>query len=475
MLRSIATLPLLCLSLTAAAAAPVPVKARPFDAQLANRIDADVQSIMQRTGTPGVTILVAERGHVVYRHAYGLTDRENHKPATVLTEYEIGSITKQLTAAAILQLQEAGKLHLDDKLSVYLPNAPHADEVTLRQLLSHTSGLPEYIDAVDTAKAIDKPATFNELMKYVADKPLDFPPGTHWSYSNTGYILAGRVIEVVSHETYGHYLQTHLLDRAGMTHTFTVAEEGKLPGMAIGYDREKGQITRARTIAASVGWAAGFLVSTVDDLQKWNLALRGGRIVTPVDFTLMCNSVKTKQGDAGYGLGLFVDNIDGQPRVGHTGGSLGFTTANEYFPRQDVQAIAFTNFVDHPEPGEMITTAIFEDMNPTIAADAMRPAQGENPLVTAKVNAYFVQLQAGDADSLYLADKLAKKMRTGLAKRLGDEFNGYGKPTALVFKGTHTDAGVTFQDYVIHFGPGSQLKFGIALDKAGKIGALSFG
>ncbi|MET0332315.1 MAG: serine hydrolase domain-containing protein [Dyella sp.] len=475
MLRSVAALPLLCLLLTATAAAPVRLKTQPFDAQLANRIDADVQTIMQRTGTPGVTILVAERGHVIYRHAYGLHDRKNHKPTTVRTEYEIGSITKQFTAAAILQLQEAGKLHLDDKLSVYLPNAPHANEVTLRQLLSHTSGLPEYLDAVDAAKAIEKPATFNELMTYVASKPLDFPPGSHWSYSNTGYVLAGRVVEVLSHETYWHYLQTHLLDRAGMTHTFTVAEEAKLPGMAIGYDRLEGQIKRARIIAASVGWAAGFLVSTVDDLQKWNLALRSGRIVTPVDYALMCNSVKTKQGDAGYGLGLFVDNIDGQPRVGHTGGSLGFTTANEYFPRQDMQAIAFTNFVDNPEPGEMITTAIFEDMNPTIAADAMRPAQGENPLVTTKVKAYFVQLQAGDGDSPYLADKLAGKMRAGLAKRLGDEFNGYGKPTALVFKGTHTDAGVTFHDYMIHFGPGSQLKFGIALDKAGKIGALSFG
>ena len=466
-------MPILCLPLIAAAASPV--EARPITARMAEHIDADVQSILQRTGTPGATIAIAEHGHVVYRHAYGLSDLAHRQRATVDTEYEIGSITKQFTAAAILQLQEAGKLHLDDKLSIYLPDAPHAGEVTLRQLLSHTSGMPEYLDAVDAAKAIDKPASFDKLMSYIAGKPLDFPPGSHWSYSNTGYILAGRVIEVVSGESYRYYVQTHLLDRAGMTHTFTVAEEGRLPNMATGYDRENGQVKPARTIAASVGWAAGFLVSTVDDLEKWNRALRSGKIVTPADYALMGTSVKTTQGDAGYGLGLFVDSIDGQPRVGHTGGSLGFTTANEYFPRQDLQIIAFTNFVDNPEPGETITTAIFEDLNQAVAAAAMRPAPGEDPTITAATKAYFAQMQAGEQDSPYLAAKLNAKMKAGLAKRLADEFKGYGQPTAFVFKGTHVDAGKKFYDYVIRFGPGSMLKFGVALDKAGKIASISLG
>lgn len=447
----------------------------PIKGQLAKRIDADVQTILQRTGAPGAAILVAEHGRVVYRHAYGLRDREHQLPAAVDTYYEIGSITKQFTAAAILQLQEAGKLRLDDKLSMYLPKAPHADEVTLRQLLSHTSGMPEYLDAVDAAKAIEKPASFDKLMSYIAGKPLDFPPGSRWSYSNTGYILAGRVIEVVSHESYRHYVQTHLLDPAGMAHTFTVTEENKLSNMAIGYDCENGQIKPARTIAASVGWAAGFLVSTVDDLEKWNTALRGGKIVMPADYMLMATSVKTARGDAGYGLGLFVDSIDDQPRVGHTGGSLGFTTANEYFPRQGTQIIAFTNFVDSPEPGETITTAIFEDLNSDIAAAALRPSPGEDPTVTVKTKAYFVQLQAGDQDSPYLAAKLNQKMKAGLAKRLADEFKGYGQPTAFIFKGRHIDAGKTFSDYVIRFGPGSLLKFGVALDRTGKIVSISLG
>ena len=170
-----------------------------------------------------------------------------------------------------------------------------------------------------------------------------------------------------------------------------------------------------------------------------------------------------------------MDSIDAQPRVGHTGGSLGFTTANEYFPRQGMQIIAFTNFVDNPEPGETITTAIFEALNPVIAAAAMRPGAGEDPAVTAKVKAYFAQLQAGDEDSPYLAARLNKKMKAGLAKRLADEFKGHGQPTAYVFKGRHTAAGKAFNDYVIRFGPGSLLKFGVALDKTGRIASISFG
>jgi len=342
-------------------------------------------------------------------------------------------------------------------------------------LLSHTSGMPEYLDMVDAAKAIDMPAGFDKLMSFIAGRPLDFPPGSRWSYSNTGCILAGRVIEVVSQESYRHYVQARLLDRAGMTQTFTVGEENGLPNMATGYDRENGQVKPARTIAASVGWAAGFLVSTVDDLEKWNLALRSGKIVTQADYALMSTSVKTARGDAGYGLGLFVDSIDDQPRVGHTGGSLGFTTANEYFPRQGLQIIALTNFLDKPEPGETITTAIFEDLNPAIAAAATRPSPGEDSTVTARTKACFARLQAGDQDSPYLADRLSKKMKEGLAKRLADDFKGYGQPTAFVFKGKHVDAGVSFHDYVIRFGPGSLLKFGVALDETGKIESLSFG
>ena len=449
--------------------------AGPLDPQTANKIDADVATILQRTGAPAATVEVVQHGSVLYTHAYGFADREKRTPATVDTYYEIGSITKQFTAAAILQLQEAGKLHLDDKLSAYLPDAPHASEVTLRQLLGQVSGMPEYLYALDAAGALSKPASFDQLMSYIAGKPLDFTPGSRWAYCNTNYILAGRVIEVVSHESYQHYVQTHLLDPTGMKHTYTTADESRLPGMALGYASDQGKVGPGRVIDATVGWSAGFLVSTVADLEKWNEALRGGHIVTPADYALMSTSGKTTAGeDTGYGLGLFVDSIDDQPRVGHTGGSYGFTTANEYFPRQDVQIIAFTNLADDPEAGERVANAVFEALYPAVAAAAAQPAAGEDPKVTEAAEAVFAVIQAGAEGSPYLTASINAKLKAGLAKHFADTFGPYGSPTKFIFKGTHTDGGATFDDYVIQFGPGSVLKFGVGLDAAGKVAHVAF-
>ena len=212
--------------------APTAMASTPsIDPALARRIDGDALAVLARTTTPGAVIAVYRHGEPVYVHAYGLSDREDKTPATVATHYEIGSITKQFTAAAVLQLQEAGKLDINATLATYLPNAPHASEVTLKQLLSHTSGMPEYLDGPDVEQWAVKPATFGQIMARIKDKPLDFAPGSRWSYSNSGYAMLGRVIEVTSHESYEHYVKTHLLAPAGMTKTYTVAQEQAVPGM----------------------------------------------------------------------------------------------------------------------------------------------------------------------------------------------------------------------------------------------------
>lgn len=468
MLRSLMVVPLLWVSMTATAGS--------IDPQVARHVDADVQAVLERTGTPGAAVAIIEDGHTVYSKAYGFGDREAHAPTDVGTYFEIGSITKQFTAAAILQLQEAGKLDIGKSLATYLPDAPHANEVTLRQLLSHTSGLPDYFDGPDVEAAATQPATFDQIMARIAAKPLDFPPGTRWSYSNTGYILLGRIIEVVSHRSYREYVQRELLDRAGMKQTFTVADEAHLPHMAVGYRRVDGKVERAPTINASFGWSAGFLVSTLADLQKWNDALTHGKIVTPADYGLMTTAVRATDGsDTEYGFGLFVDSFDDQPRIGHTGGSFGFTTANEYFPKQRVRIIAFTNLVDTPEPGERLTDAIFEVLYPDIAAAETRPGGGEDPVVTGKVRTTFLQIQGGTEDMPAFGARLGGKMQAGLAKRLAGEFAPYGAPTAFIFKGQRSDSGLKWFDYLIEFGPGSSLKFSIGFDDSGKIASLSFG
>ena len=454
---------------------PTVASAGSLDAATGRRIDADVLAILARTHAPGASIAVIDDGRVVYRKAYGLRDRERGLAAKVDTPYEIGSITKQFTAAAILQLQEAGKLHIDDMLSSVLPDAPHASEVTLRQLLSHTSGLPEYLDGPDVETEATKPATFAQLIARVAGKPLVFTPGSRMTYNNTGYLLLGRVIEVVSGRSYNDYVRTHLLDRAGMRNTYTVADESRLADMAVGYARTHEGVERALPIHDTWGGAAGHLVSTLDDLEKWNSALANGRIVKPASYAQMTTATAISQGTSDYGLGLFVDSLRDQPRIGHTGGSFGFTTANEFFPRQKLRIIAFTNCRADPEPGEMLTNAIFDDVHPDIAAAADRSAPGEDRDATVKAKAFFENLQRGAGDSALLAAKLDGKMNSGLAKRLELLFAPYGTPVRFVFKGRREDAGIRWYDYVIDFGPGSQLKFSIGLDGEMRIASLSYG
>jgi len=458
--------------MVAASFAPMAVASTPpIDAALASRIDSDAQTVLQRTGTPGATLAIYRDGVAIYQHAYGVSDLQRKVPTTLSTHYEIGSITKQFTAAAILQLQEAGKLDIDATLATYLPEAPHAKEVTLKQLLSHTSGMPEYLDGPDVEAWAVKPASFEQIIARIKDKPLDFSPGSHWSYSNSGYAMLGRVIELTSHESYEHYVKTHLLAKAGMKQTFTVADETSIAGMAKGYRHTDGKLEVAPTIHATVGWAAGNLISTVDDLERWNVALSSGKIVSAADYALMKTPVP---GSTDYGLGLFIDTLDEQPRIGHTGGSFGFTTSNQYFPKQGIQVIAFSNSGDNPEPGQMLVTATFEAMYPQIAAAARKPAPGELAATTSMVRTAFEQLQKGSDPSMF-GDKLKAKLAAGLSERMAKQLSVFGAPSSFIFKGQRHEHDQVWNDYRIEFGPGNSLSFGVRLDEGGKVAGISVG
>jgi len=436
-------------------------------------IDSDVQAILSRTGAPGATIAIYKDGKPFYSHAYGWRDVEKRIPATVDTHYEVGSITKQFTAAAVMQLKEAGKLDLDAKLATYLPDAPHAKDVTLRQLLSHTSGMPDYLDAMDAEGLLAKPVTYEQIANYAKSKSLDFAPGSQAQYSNTGYVLLGRVVEVVSRERYEHYVQNHLLKPAGMTQTFTIADEAHLPAMAIGYKLVNKKAQRAQAWDKSALWSAGNLVTTVGDLEQWNEALAAGKIVNADDYRLMSTSVMTtQQGDSGMGLGLFAGAYEDQPRTWHPGGTNGFSVANVYFPKQSLHIIAFTNLKSSHGIGEPIANAIFNDLNPAIAASVTRAAGNESSASTSIAKAFFRQIQQGRVDLSHLDAKLAEQMKSG-GPGLADMFGPMGEPTAFIFKGQATEGAATWNKYLVEFGPGSALGYAVKLERDGKIDDLT--
>jgi D-alanyl-D-alanine carboxypeptidase len=444
------------------------------------RVDANVAAAMQRYNIPGASIAVMDGDRTVLTRSYGFSNLERRVPATDATHYEIGSITKQFTAAAIVQLYEAGKVDLDAKVSTYVVSAPHASEITVRELLTQTSGLPDYLDGPDIDVADKKPATFDDLMGRIAGKPLDFVPGTHWAYSNTNYVILGKIIEAVSHERYEDYVRRHFLLPLGMSQTFTVGDEINIPEMAMGYDPSTGTLRPAiGTIGQSFGWSAGDLVSTAGDVAKWDAALRSGKVVSPKGYALMTQAQITSTGDAtGYGFGLFVDSLDGQPRIGHTGGDPSFTAANEYFPKQTFTVIALTNLgeVDgHPEAGETLANIVFESLYPDIAAAALQPQSGEDLQVTARVRTFVEQLQSNQLDYSTIAPHLAEKLKQRYAALFAADIAGYGAPSAFVFQGENQASGLRRYEYAIHFGPGVSLPFSVSFNAANQIAGLSFG
>lgn len=445
---------------------------------LAGKIDGDVNAALHRFEAPGAAVMVIRNGHIAFVRAFGLRDMARSLPVRTDTLFEIGSLTKQFTAAGILQLQEAGKLQIDRPLVAYLPDAPHAKEVTLRQLLTMTSGLHDYLDgpAAEVEPLAARPAAYAKIIARIAPLPLDFPPGSKWSYSNTNYLLLGKVIEAVSRESYTDYLRHHIFDKLHMTDTHTTAEEDRLPDMALGYRHANGRLGLAPRIDASWGRAAGFLITTLADLAKWDVALRGGKVVSAADYRLMTTSFMTsKNGSADYGFGFVVDSVYGQPRIGHTGGSEAFTTADEYFPAQDTRIIAFTNLGDQtPEAGEALTNIIFADLYPAIAARAQTAAPGENAKITQTVRDAFRELQKGK-DYAHFSTHLKGKLTTGMGANFVSGLAPYGEATAAIFKGVRRNVKDNWYDYVLWFGPGVSVPFAVKIDKDSLVSRISIG
>lgn len=337
-----------------------------LDSGVRSAIDEDVAGMLKAAHIAGATVLVARDGGVVYARAFGKRNVAGGLSAGLRTEYEVGSITKQMTAAAIVQLSETGKLQLDAPLATYLPDAPHARDVTIRQLLTHTSGIPEYMAALPDKTALRRPATFDSLVGSIAGKPLDFSPGTKFAHSNTNYILLGRVIEVVSGERWADYANAHLFGPAGMHETSTVSREPKLAQMATGYAFAKGRLQPAIRFDDSWASSAGDVVTTAGDLAKWNAALASGRIVSRSDYQLMMRPQLLANGSSsGYGFGEYVDTYRWQPRTLAQGDTFGFDAADQYFPDRHVRIIVLANTEDAETSDSTsvdIGERIFDDM-----------------------------------------------------------------------------------------------------------------
>jgi len=288
-------------------------------------------------------VLISKNGKIIYQNAFGLANREWNISNTIETRFPIGSLTKQFTAAAILQLQEQGKLNTGDKLSKYFPDYPKGDLVTLHMLLNHTSGIKECSENphwLTINPNLPIAQLQDTIMKTFKFEPYDFEPGTFWKYSNSGYILLGYIIEQTSGETFADYIQKHVLQPAGMNRSGTLSQDAIVTELADGYSKNNGQWKKADFQPTNIGFSAGILYATVGDLFKWQQALFRGKIISEKSLKLM-NTPNHAEKGAGYGV--FIDRNFNHKVIQHQGALSGFNTYMAEYPDDGICVIVLTN------------------------------------------------------------------------------------------------------------------------------------
>jgi CubicO group peptidase (beta-lactamase class C family) len=317
-------------------------------AQDAARMDQIVQSYATNNKFMG-TALVARDGQALFSKGYGFANLEWNVPNTPDTKFRLGSVTKQFTAASILLLEERGKLSVTDLVKKYLPDAPSAwEKITIRHLLTHTSGIPNFTGFADYRKLEPFPTTATELVARFRDKPLDFQPGEKWSYSNSGYVLLGWLIEKVSGESYEKFVTDNLFTPLGMKDTGYDSNTAIISRRAEGYDAAPNGYQHSGFIHMSVPHAAGGLYSTTLDLIKWEQGLYGGKLLQPASLEKMTTPFLEN-----YAFGLTVITSGGRKRIEHNGGIEGFNTVLTYYPEDKLAVVVLENSVGAVPPGQI--------------------------------------------------------------------------------------------------------------------------
>ena len=315
-------------------------------AQDAARVDAIVQEALGGEGAVGISVAVMRGDETVYAKAHGLAELEFAARADAETLFRIGSITKQFTAAAILKLSERGELSVDDPLTRFLPDYPtHGREITLRHLLTHTSGVHCYTELGREWELVQaRELSDAELVALWKDRPLDFAPGERWSYSNSGYYLLGMVIAKVTGRSYAEFLRETFFEPLELTRTRYDSNGEVIPNRAQGYGFGDGALWNDRLLGMSQPGAAGGLISTAGDLVRWQRALVTGRVVTPESYLEMTTPYMLASGrETGYGMGLQLDTRAGEECVWHGGAIPGFNSVLLYFPGAELAVAVLSN------------------------------------------------------------------------------------------------------------------------------------
>jgi CubicO group peptidase (beta-lactamase class C family) len=324
-----------------------------FAQDMSSRIDTLISTYSKMNKFNG-TVLVSKNGTILLNKGYGYRNAADKILNSEQSIYQLGSITKQFTAAVILKLEQEKKLSVSDKISKYFPNYPKGDSITIQQLLTHTSGIYNYTnDGNFMANEITKPHNRDQMMALFENKPLDFSPGTAWNYSNSGYSLLGYIIEAVTKKSYEEAVRRYIFTPLGMTHSgFDFTRLNSLDKTTGYFILDNNRANIAPVVDSTISFSAGAIYSTTGDLYLWHEALQQNTILSQEQQEKAFTPVKNN-----YGYGWGIDSIEGRRRVGHGGGIPGYVTNESRVPEDDIDIVLLSNASDRSL--DKITGAIY--------------------------------------------------------------------------------------------------------------------
>lgn len=408
-------------------------------------IDSAAREVLARTGAPSASIAVVRDGKIAYMNAYGSARLEPAMPATSSMRYSIGSVSKQFTATAILLLAERHKLSLDDKVGRFLPELTRANQVTVRQILSMTSGYQDYWPQDYVMPPMLKPTTARTIVNEWARKPLDFEPGTKWQYSNTNYVIAGLIVEKVSGMPLVDFLRKEIFTPLHMESVLITDDAALGPTDPERYLRYAlGPVRVAPKEGKGWLFAAGELAMTASDLARWDISVMNHTVLKPASYMTQQTNVLLKNGTGtGYGLGVDVGAPNSHRLISHGGEVSGFTTQNSIYPDDHVAVVVLTN-LDATGASGQIANRI---------ADALFGATDTaTDIAVAQARTIFMGLQHGSIDRLLFSDNANAYFSDQALADFASSLGPLGAPTEVTQTRQSLRGGMTFRAFRIRCG-----------------------
>jgi CubicO group peptidase (beta-lactamase class C family) len=403
-------------------------------------IDHIVEKALQDTRVASASVAIVKDGQLVFARAYGNARLKPKLKATPEMAYAIGSISKQFTAAALLLLAEEGKLSLDDHVSRFLPEVPHGAEITIRQLLSHTSGYPDFWPQDYVMKSMQRSIDPKQIVKDWAGKPLDFAPGTRWEYSNTNFVIAGLVAEKVSGVPLFQFLSQRVFTPLGMKSVFDYDQKGMPKEGPRGFMHHATGPSRP-ALDEGRGWmfGAGELAMTASDLARWDQAVLSRSVLKPDSYRALETEVRIASGlGTNYGLGVHLGLFDNHRLISHTGEVAGFTALNAVFPDDGAAVVVLNNNDAADSTNEQIARKLYRLI-----------LEGAAPEALARAKKIFAGLQHGRIDRSLFTENANGYFDDLALKDFKQSLGRLGKPTSFTPDRKSDRGGMTYRSFKV--------------------------